>query len=70
MAQTVLIGGKVSSSKDKKDARAGDSKNQKQRREKEKLIRLDDLIPKQSVRGGRQLVFGATDTQQPTKRQK
>ena len=39
-------------------------------REKEKMIRLDDLIPKQNVRGGRKLFFGATDTQQPTQTQK
>jgi hypothetical protein len=26
------------------------------------LIRLDDLIPKENVLGGRQLLFGATDT--------
>jgi hypothetical protein len=30
------------------------------------LIQLDDLIPKKDVRGGRQLLFGAADTQQPT----
>ncbi len=52
----------MSASKPKKGAQAGDPKNQKQERSKEKLIRLDDLIPKQSVRGGRQLLFGATDT--------
>jgi hypothetical protein len=28
------------------------------------LIRLDDLIPKKNVVGGRQLPFGATYTQQ------
>jgi hypothetical protein len=26
------------------------------------VIRLDDLIPKQDVTGGHQLLFGATDT--------
>jgi hypothetical protein len=31
-----------------------------------KLIRLDDLIPKQDVKGGRQLPFGITDTTQRT----
>jgi len=56
----------VSASKDNKGARAGDSKDQKQERTKDKLIRLDDLIPKQSVRGGKQVVFGATDTQSTT----
>jgi hypothetical protein len=30
------------------------------------LIRLDDLIPKKDVKGGRQLLFGATDTTQTT----
>lgn len=60
----------MSASKEKKDAQAGDSQNQKLLREKDKMIRLDDLIPKQSVRGGRKLFFGATDTQQPTQKQK
>ncbi|HEV3410522.1 MAG TPA: hypothetical protein VG095_09510, partial [Chthoniobacterales bacterium] len=62
---------KVSASKDKKGAQAGDAKNQKQRGPKEKLIRLDDLIPKQNVRGGRQLYFGSSDTEtnNPTKKE-
>jgi hypothetical protein len=60
----------VSASKDNNGVRAGDDKNQKPERTKEKLIRLDDLIPKQSVRGGRQLVFGETDTQQTTQKTK
>ena len=59
----------MSASKDKKGAQAGDSKNQKQERQKDKLIRLDDLIPKQNVRGGRQF-FGATDTKQTTRNEK
>jgi hypothetical protein len=40
--------------------------NQKRKRRKDKLIRLDDLIPKQDVKGGRQLPFGATETTQTT----
>lgn len=56
---------KVSASKQNKGARADDSKDQKQERMKDKLIRLDDLIPKQSVSGGRQFVFGETDTESP-----
>ena len=56
----------MSASKDKKDAQAGDRQDQKPVREKDKMIRLDDLIPKQNVRGGRKLFFGATDTHQPT----
>jgi len=51
----------VSASKSKKIAPAGDSGNQRPKRRKEKLIRLDDLIPKEDVMGGRQLPFGATD---------
>jgi hypothetical protein len=60
----------VSASKQPKGARAGDPKNQKQEHEKAKLIRLDDLIPKQNVRGGRQLIFGATDTNPTTTHKK
>ena len=30
------------------------------------MIRLDDLIPKKNVLGGRQLLFGASDTTQAT----
>ncbi len=40
--------------------------NRKPVRMKDKMIRLDDLIPKQSVRGGRKLFFGAADPQQQT----
>jgi hypothetical protein len=54
----------VSTAINKKHAPAGDLGNQRQKRRKEKLIRLDDLIPKENVVGGRQLLFGATDTTQ------
>jgi hypothetical protein len=56
----------VSASKNKKNAPAGESGNQRPKRKKEKLIRLDDLIPKQDVKGGHQLLFGVTDTTQTT----
>jgi hypothetical protein len=56
----------VSASKNKKNAPAGESGNQRPKRKKEKLIRLDDLIPKQDVTGGHQLLFGVTDTTQTT----
>jgi hypothetical protein len=56
----------VSASKNKKNAPAGESGNQRPKRRKEKVIRLDDLIPKQDVTGGHQLLFGATDTTQTT----
>jgi hypothetical protein len=60
----------VSAPKNKKTAPAGESENQRPKRKKEKLIRLDDLIPKQDVKGGHQLLLGATDrtqTNNPTK---
>jgi hypothetical protein len=64
--------GNVSAPKSKKNAPAGgESGNQRPKRRKEKLIRLDDLIPKRDVIGGQQLLFGVTDTTQsinnPTK---
>jgi hypothetical protein len=50
---------------DNKKAKENASKNKKMR-----LIRLDDLIPKKNVVGGRQLFFGATDTQQTNQNKK
>jgi len=55
----------VSTPKNKKNAPAGESGNQRPKRSKDKLIRLDDLIPKQDVKGGHQL-FGVTDITQTT----
>jgi hypothetical protein len=60
----------VSTSKDKKNAPAGESGIRKQKRKKDKLIRLDDLIPKQNVLGGRRYLFGVTDINQTTNKQK
>jgi hypothetical protein len=51
----------VSAPKNKKNAKSGDLKHPSSKRSKEKLIRLDDLIPKQNVTGGHQLLFGVTD---------
>jgi hypothetical protein len=56
----------VSSPKNKKNAHTGESGNQRLKRRKEKLIRLDDLIPKQDVRGGHRLLLGAADPIQTT----
>ena len=56
---------KVSAPKNKEKApAAGESANQRPKRRKDKLIRLDDLIPEKDVKGGRQLPFGVTDTTQ------
>jgi hypothetical protein len=60
----------VSSPKNKKTAPAGETASQGQPRKKDKLIRLDDLIPKKNVLGGRQLLFGASETTQATKNPK
>ncbi|MEY2546306.1 MAG: hypothetical protein QOG48_1423 [Verrucomicrobiota bacterium] len=51
--------------KNKKDAPAGE-RNSLRLRKKDKMIRLDDLIPKKDVLGGRQLFFGASDITQST----
>jgi hypothetical protein len=51
----------VSSSKESMDADPGEHGAQRQKRSKDKLIRLDDLLPDKKVVGGRHL-FGATGT--------
>jgi len=56
----------VSAPKNKKNAPAGESGNQRPKRRKDRLIRLDDLIPKRDVTGGHQLLFGVTDTTETT----
>ena len=55
---------KVSASKNA--PAAGESGNQRPKRRKDKLIRLNDLIPKQDVTGGHRLLFGVTDKTQST----
>jgi hypothetical protein len=57
----------VSAPKNKKNAKSGNLKHPSSKRSKGKLIRLDDLIPKQNVTGGHQLLFGVTDAIQTTK---
>jgi len=56
----------VNTPKNKKNAPAAESGNKRRKRTKGKLIRLDDLIPKQDVKGGHQLLFGVTDTTETT----
>jgi hypothetical protein len=60
----------VSGPKNKEDAPAGESGSRRQKRKKDKLIRLDDLIPKENVVGGHQVLFGVTDTTQETNQNK
>ena len=54
----------MSTPKDKKNAPVEESGNKRRKRTRDKLIRLDDLIPEKDVKGGRQLLFGVTDTAQ------
>ena len=56
----------VTPSKEKKDADSGERGAQRQKRSKDKLIRLDDLIPDEKVVGGGKY-FGATSTTQNQK---
>jgi hypothetical protein len=57
----------VSTPKTKKNATAGKSGNKRRERGKDKLIRLDDLIPKQDVTGGHHVLFGVTETTEAIK---
>jgi hypothetical protein len=59
----MLISGetKVNTPKNKKNAPATESGIQTRKRRKDKMIRLDDLIPEKDVKGGR-LPFGVTET--------
>ena len=47
--------------KNKKDALAAESESKRRKRTKDKLIRLDDLIPEKDVKGGHHVLFGVTD---------
>jgi hypothetical protein len=51
----------VKPSKDKKLHPAGEPAKEKQATAGTKMIRLDDLIPKQDVKGGRRVFFGGKD---------
>jgi len=53
----------------KKNASADEQGVQKQKRRKEQLIHLDDLIPKKDVTGGSRLLFGASTTKPTTNKQ-
>jgi hypothetical protein len=60
----------VNTPKNKKDAPAAESEIKRRKRTKDKLIRLDDLIPEKDVKGGRRLLFGITDTTQTNEKRK
>jgi hypothetical protein len=54
----------VNTPKNKKNAPAAESGSKKPKRTRDKLIRLNDLIPEKDVKGGHQVLFGVTDTTQ------
>jgi hypothetical protein len=54
----------VNTPKTKKNAPTTESGIKTRKRTRDKLIRLDDLIPEKDVKGGRQLPFGVTETTQ------
>jgi hypothetical protein len=51
----------VDAPKNKKNVGTRHSRGEKAKPKEEKLIRLDDLIPKQDVTGGHRLLFGVTE---------
>jgi len=51
----------VNTPKNKNNATATETGIKGRRRTRDKLIRLDDLIPEKDVKGGRQLPFGVTE---------
>lgn len=59
----------MSAPNEKQHAADDDSENRRHKRKKEKLIRLDDLIPKKDVKGGHQ-IFGVTDTTETDEKEK
>ncbi len=60
----------VSAPKDKEDTPGREPESQKSKRKKQKLIRLDDLIPKKDVKGGGQYLFGSSDARTTEKKEK
>ena len=49
------------SDRSNKKTRTGPGRTRRKRNNKDKPIRLEDLIPKNDVSGGKRLVFGATN---------
>jgi hypothetical protein len=57
----------VNTPKNKKNELAEESESKGCKRGKNKLIRLNDLVPEKDVKGGHQVLFGASDTTQISK---
>jgi hypothetical protein len=60
----ISIEAKVNTPNNKKNAPAAESDSKRRKRSKDKLIRLNDLIPEKDVKGGHQMLFGVSDTTQ------
>jgi len=58
----------LKTSKDKKPPPDEDSANEKQGSLGRKMIRLDDLIPKQDVKEGRRVFFGGPNSKSTEKK--
>jgi hypothetical protein len=54
----------VNTPKTKKDAPAAETGSKRRKRTKGKLVRLDELMSEQDVKGGHQVLFGVTDSTQ------
>jgi hypothetical protein len=61
---------KVNTPKNKKNAPAAEPGNKRRKRTRDKLIRLDDLIPEKDVKGGHQVLFGVTERTQSNEKGK
>jgi hypothetical protein len=60
----------VNTPKNKKNAPATESGIKRRKRTRDKLIRLDDLIPQKDVKGGHQVLFGVTEKTQTNEKGK
>jgi hypothetical protein len=60
----------VNTPKNKKNAPAAELGNKRRKRTRDKLIRLDDLIPEKDVKGGHQVLFGVTEKTQTNEKGK
>jgi len=59
----------VNTPKNKKSAPAAEP-GKRRKRARDKLIRLDDLIPEKDVKGGHQVLFGVTEKTQTNEKGK
>ncbi len=70
MARIMMTEAIVKPSKDKNLNSGGEHAKGKQDPPRPKMIRLDDLIPKQDVKGGRRVFFGGKESKTTTNKPK